>query len=592
MARTVRMCAVAVCALVWSAALARADIAPRWSDDQLAARSAAIVSGRVTAIGTGRDPGTGAIHTYVTVGVDRVFKGDIPEREITVKQLGGRIGADTLVVFGQAEFVGGEDVLLFLGTRKRDGTLMTSGLWQGKWSLGRDATTGEAIATRREPESPDRGVLRGEVERRSLSAFTSRLTALGGGAPSGSRRFFAEPSADEMRGVVLASSREMLPFTQLGPARWNEFDTGTAIPVDTQSSGQPGLSGGGFNELSRARSAWGDVTGLRFSTGGDTNKCFGAGPFDGRIAIVFNDPCGDIDNNQSIIAIGGFNSTTTGSRSVSGLSFSRVVAGYYVTNDSPDVQDILRNSGCFQFVATHEIGHVLGMGHSTDPSAIMYPSVSLSRCSGGSPGLAADDIAGIRFIYPSATTSPAPGAPTNLITSSSGSTVFLSWTAPSGSAPSAYVIEAGSAPGLANLANFSTGNTATTFSAGGVGAGVYYVRVKATNGGGTSAASNESILTVGGGCTAAPPAPAGFTLTGNSNHTVSFAWGASPTATSYIIEAGSASGLTNLANANLGSSATFASFSGVGSGTYFVRLRATNTCGTSGVSNEITLVVQ
>jgi len=66
---------------------------------------------------------------------------------------------------------------------------------------------------------------------------------------------------------------------------------------------------------------------------------------------------------------------------------------------------------------------------------------------------------------------------------------------------------------------------------------------------------------------------------------------ASANATTYIIEAGSTPGTTNLANANLGSSATTATFNGVGNGVYFVRLRAQNTCGTSGVSNEVTLIL-
>src|SRR5262245_5136104 len=185
-----------------------------------------------------------------------------------------------------------------------------------------------------------------------------------------------------------------------------------------------------------------------------------------------------------------------------------------------------------------------------------------------------------------------PGAPANFTASASGSTVTLTWSAPTtGGSPTAYIIEAGSAPGLANLANFSTGNTATTFSASGVGAGSYYVRVRATNAAGTSSPSNESLLVVGGGCTAAPPAPTGFANTFKSNGTVTFVWNASANATTYIIEAGSTPGATNLANANLGSSATTATFNGVGNGVYYVRLRAQNACGTSGVSNEVTLIL-
>jgi len=193
----------------------------------------------------------------------------------------------------------------------------------------------------------------------------------------------------------------------------------------------------------------------------------------------------------------------------------------------------------------------------------------------------------------SVTPGGAPGPPSNLTVSSNGSTVFLNWSAPTtGGAPTAYIIEAGSVPGLANLANFSTGNTATTFSASGVGAGAYYVRVRATNSSGTSAPTADALLVVGGGCTAPPLAPTGFTLTFNSGGTVSFNWNAAAGATSYIIEAGSAPGLANLANANLGSPATSATFNGVPRGTYFVRLRSSNACGVSGnVSNEVIVIV-
>ena len=98
--------------------------------------------------------------------------------------------------------------------------------------------------------------------------------------------------------------------------------------------------------------------------------------------------------------------------------------------------------------------------------------------------------------------------------------------------------------------------------------------------------------TAGSSCAAAPAAPTAFTLTGNSAGAVSFAWNASPDATTYLIEAGSTPGAVNVASSNLGSSATSFTATGVGGGTYYVRVRAQNSCGTSGASNEVSLVVR
>ena len=189
----VRTCVLAMCAFATSLGIARADLAPKWSDDDLARFSQAIVTGRVIDVATGKDIVTDAIHTYVTVAVTEVLKGDIPERSIVVKQLGGRLGEDRLVIFGQPDFVRGEEVLLFLNVRPRDRTLTTTAMWQGKWTMGRDADTGEAIATRLNGDGTSRGVFRGESERRAASTLMSRLRAAGrlpqDGAAAASKKF-------------------------------------------------------------------------------------------------------------------------------------------------------------------------------------------------------------------------------------------------------------------------------------------------------------------------------------------------------------------------------------------------------------------
>jgi hypothetical protein len=126
----------------------------------------------------------------------------------------------------------------------------------------------------------------------------------------------------------------------------------------------------------------------------------------------------------------------------------------------------------------------------------------------------------------------------------------------------------------------------------GVPAGSYFIRVRAANGSGVSGTSNESLLVVGGGgCASAPGPPSGLFIVSVSGGTVRLAWtGSAGSPTTYLVEAGSSTGLSNLANLDLGSNAP-ALTALAPRGTYFVRVRGRNACGTSAPSNEIIVVV-
>jgi hypothetical protein len=190
----------------------------------------------------------------------------------------------------------------------------------------------------------------------------------------------------------------------------------------------------------------------------------------------------------------------------------------------------------------------------------------------------------------------APGAATNLTALVDRSSVTLTWSAPvGGDAVGSYVIEAGSGSGRADLANLATGSAATSFSTTGVPAGTYFVRLRAQNGAGTGPASNEVLVVVNdtATCSSPPNSPSGLTSLVNGG-TVSLTWTAPPggcAATSYIVQAGSGSGLSNLASASTGSLATAFSATNVGVGTYYVRVRAANAAGQSAPSNEVIVVV-
>jgi hypothetical protein len=186
----------------------------------------------------------------------------------------------------------------------------------------------------------------------------------------------------------------------------------------------------------------------------------------------------------------------------------------------------------------------------------------------------------------------APGGLRALV---SGATVFLEWAAPTVFPATSYIIEAGSVSGAIDQANANIGNY-TSYTASPVPPGVYFVRIRAVGGDGTlSAASNEVVVPVGQAgavCTGAALPPAGLTSTVNGSDVTlnwTFVGGSAPS--SYVIEAGSFPGGSNLANVDTLSTGTSFFAPGVGSGTYFVRVRAKNACGVSGGSNEVIVKV-
>jgi glucose/arabinose dehydrogenase len=178
-----------------------------------------------------------------------------------------------------------------------------------------------------------------------------------------------------------------------------------------------------------------------------------------------------------------------------------------------------------------------------------------------------------------------PSAPANLTAVVNGGTLRLSWTRSAGA--QGYRLEAGSASGLANVANIDLGDIGSL--QGMVPPGVYFVRMKAVNAVGVSGASNQVTVTVSGtaACTTAPPAPGG--LTGQTGGLlVALAWQPSPAATSYVLEAGLASGATSY-SIPTGDLTTFQAVASVG--TYYTRVRAVNACGTSAPSIELPLTL-
>jgi ASPIC and UnbV/Fibronectin type III domain len=181
-----------------------------------------------------------------------------------------------------------------------------------------------------------------------------------------------------------------------------------------------------------------------------------------------------------------------------------------------------------------------------------------------------------------------PSAPRNLTATVAGSSVTIRWEAPAtGSAPTGYIVEAGSAAGTSDLAVVPTGGT--TFNASAPN-GTYFVRVKARNSAGTGPASTEVVVRVGSAVNP-PQAPVGlaFTIDGSL---VRLNWTApaqGDPAASYLLEVGSQPGITDLLVVD---NITGTTLSATGPpGRYFVRVRGRNAGGLGPPSNEVIIQI-
>jgi hypothetical protein len=569
--------------LVLASALARtADASFRVSDETLARASAAAVRGRVAAIRSGWDAAAGAIYTYVTLEIVRQWGLAGAPARVTLKQLGGVSRGTALVIGGQARFAAGEEALVFLEIRPRDRTLSVIGLEHGKWTLVEPAADRPAVLARDvhglEPAGPPARDLRAAADLDALAALAGTRVHADG--------VRLDPAvADDAPAALLPAG----DFSLLSPAttaRWHEADAGVPVYVDADAGGHPQMSGGGLSEGIAATALWSEAAALTLRPGVlRAPRCFShAETPDGRIAITYGDPCGEIADTSPTLAIGGAYYSASDVRVVNGVSFWKITAGMIVT-DGVAAKFAGMSSGCYADLVAHELGHAIGFGHATSASSLMYPALSPgcgSRTSGAALGL--DDRAVADLLYPRPGPPP-PGVPNGLGAAVSGDTVTVFWGTPLwGATPTAYRLEAGSAPGLSDQGLIQLGSPAFVVAA--VPNGEYHVRVRALAGSVAGLPTPDIRVVVGG---PPPDPPAAVTAAVAPGGAVQVSW--SPPAgavTGYVVEVGLAPEQTTHRFAATG---TTLGGSGIPRGTYYVRVVAMNGTAASAPSNEIVLVV-
>lgn len=206
------------------------------------------------------------------------------------------------------------------------------------------------------------------------------------------------------------------------------------------------------------------------------------------------------------------------------------------------------------------------------PAGTFYVRV---RARNGCGGAVSNEVV-VRLTPPSCTVPGAPGAPDASVV---GSSVTLSWTP--GSGASSHVLEAGSVPGQANL--LSTVVSSTTLAAQ-APPGVYYVRTRGRNACGTSEASPETVVAV----ECSPPGSASPLTHSLDGRQVTLVWNAAADAIDYVVEAGTSSGAADVASLPVGGTTLSVA---APHGTYYVRVRPRNACGSGAWSNEVEIAV-
>ncbi|MCH7758306.1 MAG: matrixin family metalloprotease [Thaumarchaeota archaeon] len=219
-----------------------------------------------------------------------------------------------------------------------------------------------------------------------------------------------QPGADRNEAAVAALAQQgARPFTSdefsTMALYWDQFgdnDPGNDKVIQNYNPKNDPANGAGFIALTNTHTTWNNVSSssFTFEYGEDTRRCpslvkecRGDQTFDGN-----NDVAWLKLNSPTILAV--------------------TWSGTYI-----DEADIALNTdfnwetdGVNHFdvetVFLHENGHVLGLGHSIDFSAIMFPSYQkVNR------DLQQDDIAGVSFLYPATNNTEPDPEPTPVVSS-------------------------------------------------------------------------------------------------------------------------------------------------------------------------------